>query len=64
MHVFSFDVCVSTNDLVKIGRLCDAHMVIDVAADDDTDASFVTASLTACLMAGIHGMPTACLVRI
>lgn len=65
MFVFQFDVCISAHDSVKVGRLCDAHMIIDVLADSDSQDSFVDAQLVACQMAGIHGgMVTAAQVRI
>lgn len=78
MPVFSFDVTVSTNDLLKQGiteaRLGDAIKRMyagDSLGADHTHHRVVveapdrdTAALIACQMAGCHAMTTGCYDRI
>lgn len=60
MTVFSFDVGVTTHDLMKQGVLVSHYRRVVVADDDHTSAA-----ITACQMAALHGgYVTECLTRI
>jgi hypothetical protein len=51
--VFTYDVAVSSHDLLKQGITEAAYIHVVVAAKDDTEAALI-----ACQMAACHGMPT------
>lgn len=51
--MFSYDVAISSHDLLKRGITEAAHIHVVVTAEDDTEAALI-----ACQMAACHGMPT------
>ena len=53
MQVFTYDVAISSHDLLKAGVAEAAYVHVVVAAEDDTEGALV-----ACQMAACHGMPT------
>lgn len=53
MEVFTYDVAISTHDLLRQGITEAAHSHIVVAAEDDDEASLIALQMAAC-----HGMPT------
>jgi hypothetical protein len=61
LQVFTFDVGVTTHDLLKRGVTVHHYRRVDVAAEDHTEAAVI-----ACQMAGIAQdfYVTDCLVRI
>lgn len=59
MTEWEFDVAVSSHDLLQLGITEAGYANIRVLAADYDDAS-----LLACQMAAIYGMPTAAYIRI